>query len=149
MCSTTITTSLFALGENFVDSLNKNVLCLGGASPAFARELSGTFVTSLEGVPCILELTFHHHYLRGSFSLDGSVFEIRGFCSGHVKAAYGVLLEPISTLPIALLRITLERRVVVLELDTPDFDEPVILYQPRAFQFRRVDINGLTMMMKS
>ncbi len=120
-----------------MDSLIKNFIWLEGAAPAFANELSGTFVTSLEGVPCTLELTLHHKHVRGTLSLDGSVFEIRGFCSSVIKAAYGVMLEPFSNTPVALLKITPKAWGVRLEMDMPDFDNFVTLYQPRAFQFRR------------
>ena len=120
-----------------MEGLNKNFIWLTDAVPAFAKEFSGTFVTSLEGVPCALELTLHHKHLHGSLILDGEVFDIRGFCSSIVKAAYGVLLEPISNTPVALLKITPAWWGVRLELDMPDFDELVNLYEPRAFQFRR------------
>lgn len=125
------------LGEDFMDSLNKNFIWLIEVSPAFAKELSGTFVTLLDGARCDLELALVYKSLRGSLKLDGEVFEIRGVVSSVVKAAYGVLLEPVSNTPVALLRITPERGGVVLELDMPDFDDFVNLYEPRAFQFRR------------
>jgi hypothetical protein len=120
-----------------MDRLNKNFIWLTDPSPAFAKELLGTFVTSLEGVPCELELNLSgYRSLHGSLTLDGETFEIRGAVSGHMKAAYGVLLEPISNTPIALLRMTPRGWGIVLELDMPDF-EVVNLYEPRAFQFRR------------
>jgi hypothetical protein len=119
-----------------MDSLNKNFSWFTDASPAFAKELSGTFVTSLEGVPCELELKVIYKSLQGSLKLDAQVFEIRGVVSSQMKTAYGVLLEPVSNTPIALLRITPKAWGVVLELDMPDFDV-VTLYEPRAFQFRR------------
>lgn len=119
-----------------MDSLNKNFIWPTDTS-AFAKEFSGTFVTSLEGVPCALELALVYKSLCGSLKLDGEVFDIRGVFSSQMKAAYGVLLEPISKTPIALLKITPKGWGVVLELDMPDFDDFVNLYEPRAFQFRR------------
>jgi hypothetical protein len=120
-----------------MDSLNKNFLWLRDDVPAFAKELSGTFVTTLEGVPCDLELKVSYKSLRGSLNLDDEVFEIRGVVSSQLKAAYGVLLEPITNTPVALLRITPKAWGIVLELDMPDFDELVNLYEPHAFMFRR------------
>jgi hypothetical protein len=120
-----------------MDGPNKNFIWLTGV-PAFAKELSGRFVTLLEGVPCTLELTLQHKQLRGSLTLDGEVFELRGFPSSIVKAAYGVLIEPVNHAPIALLKITPELWGLVLELDTPDFEDFVNLCQPSAFQFRRI-----------
>jgi hypothetical protein len=124
-----------------MDSPNKNFIWLTDASPAFAKELSGTFVTSLEGVPCTLELSFRgYRHLHGSLRLDGEILEISGVVSSQMKTAYGVLLEPISNTPIALLRITPKAWGVKLELDIPDFDELVNLYEPHAFMFRRASV---------
>jgi hypothetical protein len=121
-----------------MEGLNKNFSWLTDASPAFAKELSGTFVTSLEGVPCELELSFRgHRHLDGFLRLDGEILEISGVVSSQVKTAYGVLLEPVSNTPIALLRITPKAGGVVLELDMTDFDDFVNFYEPHVFQFRR------------
>jgi hypothetical protein len=123
--------------NQFMDSLNKNSIWLTEYVPAFAKELSGRFVTSLEGVPCTLELKVNHRVLYGFFTLDGEVFELRGCCSSFVEAAFGVLLEPISKTPVALLRLTPHHWGVVLEMDMPDFEDAMTLYEPHAFQFRR------------
>jgi hypothetical protein len=120
-----------------MDSLNKNFIWLTEAGSDFAKGLSGSFTTWLEGVPCELELTLSHKSLRGSLALDGQVFEIRGGFSSQTKTAYGVLVEPVSGTPVALLRITPKGGGVLLELDMPDFADPVKLYEPRAFQFQR------------
>ena len=129
--------SVTACMNQYMNCLNKNFIWLTDASPAFAKELSGRFVTLLEGVPCTLELTLHHKHLHGSLMLDGEVFEIRGFCSSLLNAAYGVLLESASNTPVALLKITSEWWGVRLELDMPDFADFVTLYEPRAFSFQR------------
>jgi hypothetical protein len=95
-------------------------------------------MTSLEGVPCTLELEVSYKLLRGSLILDGEDFELRGFCSSQMKAAYGVLLESVSNSPVALLKITPNSSGLVLELDMPDFDDFITLYKPHAFDFRRI-----------
>lgn len=106
-------------------------------SSLFSGEFSGSFVTSFDGVLCTLELKVHYKSLRGCLILDGLNFEIRGFCSSVVKAAYGVLLEPLGNTPVALLKMTSLWCGIKLELDVPNF-EVKTLYQPHAFEFRRV-----------
>ena len=128
--------SVAACMNQCMNCLNKNFIWLTDASPAFAKEISGSFVTSLEGVPCTLELKVNYKSLQGSLTLDEHVFELRGVISSQMKAAYGVLLEPISNTPIALLKITPTWWGIIFELDMPDF-EVVTLYEPRTFQFQR------------
>lgn len=123
---------------HIMDSLNTNFIWLTEAPPAFAKELSGSFMTLLEGVPCILELRVSYRSLRGSLMLDGVVFEIRGVVSSMMIAAYGVLFEPMSNAPVALLKFTPKKLGIILEMDIPDF-EVVTIYQPHTFQFRRKD----------
>lgn len=119
-----------------MESLKQNFIWLTEDAPAFDKELSGTFMTSLEGVPCTLELKVNYKSLQGSLTLDEQIFQIRAVISNQIKAAYGVLIEPMSNTPVALLRITPERWGVKLELDMPDF-EVKILYQPHSFRLLR------------
>jgi hypothetical protein len=120
-----------------MEGLNTNFIWLTDVSGKFAKAFSGTFVTLLDGASCKLELKVIHKSLRGSLFLDGEIFEIRGVLSKVLKAAYGVLLEPVSNTPVALLRLTPTNLGLVLELDMPDF-ELGNLYRPHAVKFRRV-----------
>lgn len=104
-----------------------------GPPRAFAKELSGSFVALLEGVSCKLELKVSFTSLQGSLTLDEQDFQIRGVISNQMKAAYGVLLEPISNTPIALLKITPKVWGLVLELNMPDFEDSVNLCKPHVF----------------
>jgi hypothetical protein len=119
-----------------MENLNKNFIWLTD-SAELARAFSGKFVTLLEGVPCDLELRLNNRLLHGLLELDNSVFEIRAVCSGQTKTAYGFLLESFSHTPIALLRLTPKGEGLLLELDAPDFDEVVKLYEPRGVNFQR------------
>lgn len=87
------------------------------------EQFSGTFVTRLDGVG--YELTLHPSGkgLRGSLNLDGLTFDLKGQVSKEARFAYGVLLESMTALPVALFCLRPRGEGLWLELDAPDFEE--------------------------
>jgi hypothetical protein len=109
-----------SLGEDFME----NIIWLADQiDPALSKQLTGKFRAAAAWAECVLELHLTKEgVLGGHFTVGEQDLEVKGGI-GKTGTAYGFLLEPIASVPIALFRIRTNGENLKLELDVPDFDE--------------------------
>jgi hypothetical protein len=102
----------------------ENIIWLADpVDPALSKQLTGKFRAATTWAECVLELHFTQEgVLKGHFTVGQQALEIKGGI-GKTGLAYGFLLEPIASVPIALFRIKPNGEHLKLELGVPEFDE--------------------------
>ena len=98
-------------------------------------EFSGSFETRVNGISYGLELCLNKDKsVMGKLLISGESFDIKGHLMVRPDGAYGFLLEPFGTQPMALLRAGLRAQQLILEVDFPN--EGINL-EPQRLIFRR------------
>jgi hypothetical protein len=92
-------------------------------APYLSEQLTGTFHAAAVWAEYGLNLHLSKEgVLNGQFTIGDQTLEIKGGI-GATGFAYGFLLEPVSSVPVALFRIKPYQEHLTLELDLPEFDE--------------------------
>jgi hypothetical protein len=112
-------------------------------TPNIRQQLTGTFHTHDKWGEGVLELTLSEKgILTGSFTIEEITFGIKGVLS-HSGNAFGYLLEPDASIPVALLRIKAEEKGPSLEVHVPEFTELLDEREPEQVLFQRVVADAL------
>jgi hypothetical protein len=91
--------------------------------PHLSEQLTGKFRAAAAWAECVLELHFTKEgVLKGQFTVGKQTLEVKGGI-GKTGMAYGFLLEPMASVPVALFRIKPSGETLNLEFDVPEFDE--------------------------
>jgi hypothetical protein len=110
-------------------------------SPAFRKQFTGTFHTSDTWGNSDLELHVSEQgVLTGHFTVEDIRFELKG-CVSHTGYAFGFLLEPDASIPVAMLRIKVNGNSLSLESYVPEFTELLDKSEAEQVLFRRVTVN--------
>jgi hypothetical protein len=112
------------LREEFMDTVSKQFIWLNDdIDPSLGQKLTGKFQAKTTWATCELELYLTKNgVLKGHFTVGEQALEVKGGI-GKTGMAYGFLLEPIDSVPVALFRIKTNEHGLQLELDVPEFDE--------------------------
>jgi hypothetical protein len=106
--------------------------------PTLCKQITGTFHTSDAWGDCTLELHLSEEgLLTGHFITREQTLEVKGGI-GQGGMVYGFLLEPVASVPFALLRINASEDVLGLELDVPEFTELLDDRTTEQVSFKRV-----------
>ncbi len=112
-------------------------------TPQLCKQLSGTFESSSDWSACTLKLQLGQDgVLKGQFQMGKQSLGVIGGISKSGKA-FGFLLEPVASVPVALFRIK-PGDTLSLELDVPDFDTLLDHCSPEQVRFERIAINKVT-----
>lgn len=110
-------------------------------SPIFRKQFTGTFHTSDTWGNGDLELHVSEKgVLTGHFMVEDIRFELKG-CVSHAGHAFGFLLEPDASIPVAMLRIKVDGNSLSLESYVPEFTELLDKSETEQVLFRRVTTN--------
>jgi hypothetical protein len=106
--------------------------------PTLCKQITGTFHTSDAWGDCTLELHLSEEgLLTGHFITREQTLEVKGGID-QGGMVYGFLLEPVASVPFALLRINASEDVLGLELDVPEFTELLDDRTTEQVSFKRV-----------
>jgi hypothetical protein len=112
-------------------------------TPSFCKEFTGLFHTSEKWGEGSLELTLSEKgVLSGSFTTKGITFGLKGTVS-HTGVAFGYLLEPDASIPVALVRIKKTGEGLSLEVHVPEFTELMNESEGEKVLFQRVVMAGV------
>lgn len=92
-------------------------------NPTLCEQLTGTFHTSDDSGKGDLELHLSEAgVVTGNLVMNALRFELNG-CISHTGVAFGILLEPVTSSPVALFHIKPGSENSGLELDIPDLTQ--------------------------
>lgn len=112
--------------------------------PHLSQQLTGKFRVVADWAECVLDLHLSKNgVLKGQFTLGEQTLTVKGGI-GKTGMAYGFLLEPMASVPVALFCIKPHEEHLKLELDLPEFDE---LFNHCILE--RVSLSRVKMMPKS
>jgi hypothetical protein len=111
-------------------------------SPTFRQQFTGTFHTSDTWGNGNLELHVNEKgVLSGHFTVEDIRFALKG-CVSHLGHAFGFLLEPDGSIPVAMLRIKVVDDTLSLESYVPELTKLLDESNPEVVSFTRVAKNN-------
>ena len=111
------------------------------SDPALNQQLTGTFQSHSDWANYKLEIELSSEgVLKGHFAVGKQVLEVRGGI-GKSGLAFGFLLDPIASVPVALFRIKQHQQQLSFEMDLPEFDTLLDYCQTETVCFERVTLD--------
>jgi hypothetical protein len=109
-----------------------------GVNPLFRQQFTGNFQTEDVWGKTTLELRLDDTgILTGNLKTGDILFEIKG-CISHMGIGFGFLLEPVTSLPVAMFRLKRDAQGISLESYVPEFTKIFDQEKPDVILFSHV-----------